>query len=306
VEHFLGNKDDQKKAMDAFQAADADDIMMDSDLEDLVSCLDEEDANQLDLKELKDKKRKKRYQKKSAMDSKVPDRNKRQKGKGRGKGRGKGKGRGRAARPRLPKAFAKKQKKEHQESQEPPSPKPGDAPILQPESPVLSPSSPLPDKSEMAAEPESLPGAEDVPASFAQPVLADCPSSSSAAAPSSHAPSGDARQAPPEQPKGIPRPKIYSTPIEVLEKMLPQGAKIVLSHDEHRFLTTWVGTSEGIPLDLKGKYFPDPSMPTNLGSRPFLNVTTDCGKSGLLWLPSTLFQQGWHPRNLGRCQRMCF
>jgi hypothetical protein len=62
VEHFLGNKDDQKKALDAFQAADAN-VMMDSDLEDLVSCLDEEDANQLDLKELKDKKRKKRYPK---------------------------------------------------------------------------------------------------------------------------------------------------------------------------------------------------------------------------------------------------
>ena len=56
----------------------------------------------------------------------------------------------------------------------------------------------------------------------------------------------------------------------------------------------------------KESIFPDPSMPTNLGSRPFLNVTTDCGKSGLLWLPRALFQQGWHPRNLGRCQRMCF
>ena len=30
---------------------------------------------------------------------------------------------------------------------------------------------------------------------------------------------------------------------------------MVLSHTEHRFLTTWVGTSEGVPIDLKGKHF---------------------------------------------------
>lgn len=65
---------------------------------------------------------------------------------------------------------------------------------------------------------------------------------------------------------------MYSTPIEVLEKMLPQGAKIVLSHDEHRFLTTWVGTSEGIPLDLKGKYF---SRSFN-ANKPWKQALSEC------------------------------
>ena len=71
---------------------------LDSDLEDVVSCLDEEDANTLDLKELKEKKRLKRYRKSAGANQQVPDRNK-AKGRGRGRGRpaGKGRGRGRPA-----------------------------------------------------------------------------------------------------------------------------------------------------------------------------------------------------------------
>ena len=98
VEAFLSKDDDQKKAMDAFTAANAaPDEAMDSDMEDLVSCLDAEDANELDLKELKDKKRKKRYQRKATDDSQkqVPDRSAASRGKGRGKGRGRARGTGR-------------------------------------------------------------------------------------------------------------------------------------------------------------------------------------------------------------------
>ena len=37
--------------------------------------------------------------------------------------------------------------------------------------------------------------------------------------------------------------------------MLPPGCKILLNHNEHRFTTTWVGTTDGVPLDLKGIFF---------------------------------------------------
>ena len=37
--------------------------------------------------------------------------------------------------------------------------------------------------------------------------------------------------------------------------MLPPGARMVLNHNDHRFMTSWVGIEKGMPEDLKGKHF---------------------------------------------------
>ena len=58
--------------IDAFQAATSKDDVLDSDLEDLVSCLDDEDANQLDLKELKEKKENEIPRKSSCIRARCP------------------------------------------------------------------------------------------------------------------------------------------------------------------------------------------------------------------------------------------
>ena len=57
VETSICSEEDRKKAFDSMGAASKEDDYLDSDLEDIVSCLDEEDANALDLKEMKAKKR---------------------------------------------------------------------------------------------------------------------------------------------------------------------------------------------------------------------------------------------------------
>ena len=57
--------------------------------------------------------------------------------------------------------------------------------------------------------------------------------------------------------KGVPRTKVYSTPVEVLSAMLPPGCRIVLNHNDLRFTSTWVGETAGVPLDLRGKSFQD-------------------------------------------------
>ena len=86
VENILCNPDEKQKAMNAYERAGQEEPL-DSDLEDVISCLDEEDANTLDLKELKEKKKKKRYQ------TVKTDASKPVRGAGRARGRGRGRGR---------------------------------------------------------------------------------------------------------------------------------------------------------------------------------------------------------------------
>ena len=92
------------------------------------------------------------------------------------------------------------------------------------------------------------------------------------------APSAEAEQdgpdghAPPLQPSGVKRPKVYATPAEDLAGMMPPGAKIVLSHTEHRFLTTWVGPTKGIPSELIGKHFTRSFGP----SRSWQDALSEC------------------------------
>ena len=94
MDNILASESDKKAAKDAYAEAGKD-VPLDSDLEDVISCLDAEDANDLDLKELKEKKKKKRYQKKkdstAANNQQVPDSEKKR---GRGRGRGRGRSRG--------------------------------------------------------------------------------------------------------------------------------------------------------------------------------------------------------------------
>ena len=274
------SEDAQKKAMDSFHAAASKEDVLDSDLEELVSCLDDEDANELDLKELKEKKRKKRYQTKSAASQQhVPDRSKpARRGRGRGRGKGAGKGRGRGIRKTIGKRLAKDRPAEPAGA--PPATEPADAGNEYSPSPGFSEGVPDNTFADIAPEdPASLPNAasalaeaslppadenmhvaeqgeqapsEPASSSGANPPLQD-PPSSGADPPLQHPPSS--KQVP--HTKGVPRPKVYSTPVEVLSAMLPPGCKILLNHNEHRFTTTWVGTTDGVPLDLKGIFFQD-------------------------------------------------
>jgi hypothetical protein len=103
---------------------------------------------------------------------------------------------------------------------------------------------------EPATEPPSTVGEQEAPgepasSSGANPPLQDV-GSDAVAPPSS-------KQVP--HTKGVPRPKIYFTPVEVLSAMLPPGCKIVPNHNEHRLSTTWMGATDGVPIDLKGKFF---------------------------------------------------
>ena len=93
IESVLVDDDEKRKAMESLESKSTEQPL-DSDLEDVVSCLDGEDANTLDLKELKEKKRLKRYRKNAGANQQVPDRN-RARGRGRGRGRPAGRGRGR-------------------------------------------------------------------------------------------------------------------------------------------------------------------------------------------------------------------
>eukprot|EP00435_Cladocopium_sp_Y103_P001031 s2095_g1.t1 len=67
---------------------------------------------------------------------------------------------------------------------------------------------------------------------------------------------------------GVKRPKVYTTPAEALDGMMPPQAKIVLSHNEHRFLTTWVGPTPGIPEELMGKHFTSAGALVQTGKQP--------------------------------------
>lgn len=95
IDNVLRNSSERQKAKDAYDAA-GQEAPLDSDLEEVISCLDEEDANNLDLKELKEKKKKKYFQRKKQTDAAenrpVPSRG-RARGRGRGRGRPRGGGR---------------------------------------------------------------------------------------------------------------------------------------------------------------------------------------------------------------------
>ena len=90
VENILYNPHEKQRAMDAYERA-GQEAPLDSDLGDVISCLDDEDANTLDLKELKEKRKKKRYQKLNT-DANKPVK---EPGAARARGRGRGRGRGR-------------------------------------------------------------------------------------------------------------------------------------------------------------------------------------------------------------------
>lgn len=71
VESVLETKDDQGKAMDAYTMASKEEPI-DSDLEEVVSCLGEEDANALDLKDLKRAEEEEVFEQKSSICSIQP------------------------------------------------------------------------------------------------------------------------------------------------------------------------------------------------------------------------------------------
>ena len=76
VDSVLGDPEERKHAMSSFEQASKEEPF-DSDLEDVVSCLDEEDANTLDLKELKEKKRKKEVPEESSRPASARQKQKR-------------------------------------------------------------------------------------------------------------------------------------------------------------------------------------------------------------------------------------
>ena len=339
VETFICSEEDRKKAFDSMGAASEEDDYLDSDLEDIVSCLDEEDANALDLKEMKAKKRRKRLQGKAGDKMKVPDREqepkKKGKGKGRGRGRGRnseqgrGKGRGRfgvrkgGKRTAEPASQAEKhpsgelaflphdppEVEQHEVASLPPDPPEGeqhaadepaslppDPPEVEqhdaPDEPAALPPDPPEGEQHVADEPASLPHG---PPEGEQHVADDAPAS---------LPHGPPEVAPdeaaslPAGPSGVKRPKVYTTPAEDLAGMMPPGAKIVLSHNEHRFLTTWVGPTHGIPEEMKGKHFTRNFGPNRSWQMPCVNVIKDCGRSGATLPPHCLYLQASSLRNL--------
>ena len=283
VDSVLGDPEERKHAMSSFEQASKEEPF-DSDLEDVVSCLDEEDANTLDLKELKEKKRKKRYQKKAA-DQRVPDRNRKGKGKGRGKGRGRGRGRKGRGKGKMAPAEAAG---DGEESQHPcqagpdsaqeataPSQLPSPAEKEEEEEEEKGPS--LLQPPEEATAPSQLPGAaeegegaslphppqeaaastQQLPEEAASPVLSPSKNAESAdvAEDASQLPAPSGEPPPAEPAHAVKRPKVYKTPQEVFVHMLPPGARMVLNHNDHRFMTSWVGIEKGMPEDLKGKHF---------------------------------------------------
>ena len=54
---------------------------------------------------------------------------------------------------------------------------------------------------------------------------------------------------------GLRRMKVYSTPQEAVQDMVPPGCKFVLNHGDHRFTTNWVGPTKKIPAELMNKSF---------------------------------------------------
>ena len=65
---------------------------------------------------------------------------------------------------------------------------------------------------------------------------------------------GDAR---PRQhpPLGVRRVKVYTTPQEAVQDIVPPGCKFVMNHGDHRFTTNWVGPTKKIPAELMNKSF---------------------------------------------------
>ena len=361
VESVLGDPEERKHAMSSFEQASKEEPL-DSDLEDVVSCLDEEDANNLDLKEPKEKKKKKRYQKKAA-DQQVPDRNRKGKGKGRGKGRGRGRGRKGRGKGKMAPGDAKHQCQAGPDSAQEaaaPSQLPGaaeegaslphppqeatassqlagaaeegegaslphppqeasassqlagaaeegegaslphppqeasassqlpgaaeegeGASLLQPPEEATSSSqllgaaeegegAPLPHPPEEATSCSQPPGPaeegegaplphppQEAAASTQQEAASPVLSPSNGAEAADVAEDASQLPAPSREPRAEPikRPKIYKTPQEVFVQMLPPGARMVLNHNDHRFMTSWVGPERGMPEDLKGKHF---------------------------------------------------
>ena len=368
VSTFLDKEEDQKKAMQQFDVGSKDDDTLDSELEDVVSCLDDEDANPLDLKELKEKKRLKRYQKHgnpaAAGRQQVPDRQKKTgKGKGRGRGR-KGRGRGR---PALRKTIFKNRGKGNPPAppqldtvpnatgdadSEVPSPSPPPCDHSEPaEVGTLPPSSPeaAPPNSEQLASPGTLPPSHspevpaphgEVPSSsgdqnvqpstlpeglaqevfppagqivetgtlpedLAQEVL---PPPGDHPLPDGAQPSLPAAPATPVQAPehssssskpvatGVTRPKVYSTPQEAFEDMIPPGAKIILNYNEHRFCTTWVGSSEGVPPELAGKHFT-----RSFVNKPYEQALAECHER--LW-EKWSYVKDKHPLPSGKSEQV--
>lgn len=296
--------------IDAFQAATSKDDVLDSDLEDLVSCLDDEDANQLDLKELKEKKENEIPRKSSCIRARCPRQKQtcqeRQGQRERGwqrqraqqcqrQGGGKGQRHQKNVAKRLAKDRPHLQKSHHLSQQQLSPPATGqdasneyspgfsegvpyeaqeifaDIAPEDPEAPTGLPAS-SPNAASALAE-ASLPPAEEnrhvaeqdaepatePPSTVGEQEAPGEPASSSGANPPLQDVGSDA-VAPPSSKqvphtKGVPRPKIYFTPVEVLSAMLPPGCKIVPNHNEHRLSTTWMGATDGVPIDLKGKFF---------------------------------------------------
>ena len=56
-------------------------------------------------------------------------------------------------------------------------------------------------------------------------------------------------------PEGVRRVKVYTTPQEAVQDMVPPGCKFVLNHGDHRFTTNWVGPTRKIPAELMNKSF---------------------------------------------------
>lgn len=174
LEALLGDKDQQQKAFMLFEKnVGKHDQPLDSDLEDVISCLDEDDANALDLKELKAKKRQKKLLLKrrgAEQDGSKPVPGQRGRGRGRGRGKGRGKGRGRAAK----KIFVKMKPRPRAKTGGPPMPPdPPMAPSSNPDPPTAPSSNPDPPMApsskpdEEKAEPPATGGSAEPPATGA-------------------------------------------------------------------------------------------------------------------------------------------
>ena len=104
---------------------------------------------------------------------------------------------------------------------------------------------------------EAAASTQQLPEEAASPVLSPSKNAESAdvAEDASQLPAPSGEPPPAEPAHAVKRPKVYKTPQEVFVHMLPPGARMVLNHNDHRFMTSWVGIEKGMPEDLKGKHF---------------------------------------------------
>eukprot|EP00434_Breviolum_minutum_P020595 symbB.v1.2.018159.t1/scaffold1437.1/size118820/2 len=266
-----------EQAMSHIQKAeDPEENMFDSDFDEILSELGQDEGNQQDLKEYKKKRQYFRMKRKmGAKDEAIP----KAKAKGRPKGKAKAKAKGKAkakagAKEPLGSKLRRNAKKKLEETRNadmdmdvedadmamPEQPEAAMDVDQPPQIPVEEPPPPPPLGSPNPAEPEETiqeeapPPAE--PASSSPPAVPPPaePASSSAAVPPQAEPSPPEPASSSARPSSaVPRAERRRSPEEILTTIEPPGCKFGVSHTDHRFTSVWKDDHPGLPGALAQK-----------------------------------------------------